>query len=89
MLTVVLSTLTEKVVDFDTKSVAKPLDMRWCGDDAVLLVWRNMGVVMVGPDGDWHNFQYDGTIHLVSEPDCCRIITSTGCDMLQRVPRLQ
>ena len=45
-----------------------------------------MGVVMVGPDGDWHNFQYDGSIHLVPEPDCCRIITPMGCDMLQRVP---
>ncbi len=86
MLTVVLSTFTAKVLDFDTKSVRKPLDMQWCGDDAVLLVWRNMGVVMVGPDGDWHNFQYDGSVHLVPEPDCCRIITPTGCDMLQRVP---
>ena len=45
-----------------------------------------MGVVMVGPDGDWHNFQYEGSIHLVPECDCCRIITRTGCDMLQRVP---
>ena len=28
----------------------------------------------------------DRLLHLVSEPDCCRIITPTGCDMLQRVP---
>ena len=38
MLTVVLPRSSQKVLDFDTKSVTKPLDMQWCGDDAILLV---------------------------------------------------
>lgn len=29
---------------------------------------------------------YNGAVRLVSEQDCCRIITSTSCEILQRVP---
>lgn len=86
ILTVLSATFTTKVLDFDTKSMSRPLEITWCGEDAVVLLWRNTGVVMVGPYGDWLNFPYDGSVHLVAEPDCCRIITSTSCDMLQRVP---
>ena len=85
VLTVMSATFTTKVLDFDTKSMSRPLDIAWCGDDAVVLLWRNTGIVMVGPYGDWLNFPYDGAVQLIAEPDCCRIITSTQCDMLQRV----
>ena len=37
----------------------------------------------VGPYGDWLNFPYDVPVHLVAEPDCCRIITCNGCEILQ------
>jgi hypothetical protein len=80
------ATFTTKVLDFDTKSASRPMDIAWCGEDAVVLLWKNTGIVMVGPYGDWLNFTYDGAIHLIADSDCCRIITSTSCDMLQRVP---
>ncbi len=51
-----------------------------------MMQWRNTGIVMVGPFGDWLNFPYDVAVHLVPERDCCRIVTSTGCEILQRVP---
>ena len=86
MLTVLSSTFVTKYVDVNTKSMHKPMDIVWCGDDAVVLQWKNTGIIMVGPDGDWLNFPYKGMFHLVAEPDCCRVITSTSCDMLQRVP---
>lgn len=86
ILTVMSSTFTNKVLDFDTNSMTRPMDMLWCGDDAVVLVWKNTGMIMVGPYGDWLNFPYEGMIHLIPEPDCCRVITSTSCDILQRVP---
>lgn len=86
VLIVMSTTFTTKVLDFDTKSVTRPLEIVWCGEDAVVLVWRNTGLVMVGPYGDWLNFQYEGAVRLVPESDCCRIITSTGCELLQRVP---
>ena len=86
LLTVIATTFTTKVLDFDTKSTSKPMEITWCGEDAVVLVWRNTGLVMVGPYGNWINFHYDGAVKLVSESDCCRIITSKSCEMLQRVP---
>lgn len=86
VLTVMSSTFTTKVLDFDTKSISRPLDIAWCGEDAVVLLWRNTGVVMVGPFGDWLNFPYSEGVHLVAESDCVRIITPTTCDMIQRVP---
>ena len=86
VLTVIKITFTTKVLDFDTKSTSRPLEITWCGEDAVVLVWRNTGLVMVGPYGDWLNFHYEGSVRLVPEADCCRIITSSGCEMLQRVP---
>jgi vacuolar protein sorting-associated protein 16 len=62
------------------------MEVTWCGEDAVVLLWKNTGIVMVGPYGDWLNYPYDGAVALVSEPDCCRIVTSSSCEMLQRVP---
>ena len=88
VLTVLSSTFTTKVLDFNTKSISRPLDMAWCGEDAVVLLWRNAGVVMVGPFGDWLNFPYGGGggVHLVAESDSVRIITGASCDLIQRVP---
>mmetsp|Transcript_15400 Transcript_15400/g.23213 ORF Transcript_15400/g.23213 Transcript_15400/m.23213 type:complete len:848 (-) Transcript_15400:170-2713(-) len=86
VLTVLSVTFTTKVLDFDTKSMSRPMEVTWCGEDAVVLLWKNTGIVMVGPYGDWLNYPYDGAVALVSEQDCCRIITSSSCEMLQRVP---
>jgi hypothetical protein len=74
-----------QVLDFDAKSVSRPIEIAWCGEDAVVMQWRNTGIVMVGPFGDWLNFPYDSSVHLVAEPDCCRIITGEGCEILQRI----
>jgi hypothetical protein len=82
----VLSSAFANMLDFNTKSMSRPMEMIWCGDDAVVLQWKNTGIIMVGPYGDWLNFPYRGVVHLVAEPDCCRVITPTSCDMLQRVP---
>lgn len=86
VLTVLSSAFTTKVLDFETKSISRPIEIAWCGEDSVVMQWRNTGIVMVGPFGDWLNFPYDVAVHLVAEPDCCRIVTSTGCEILQRVP---
>lgn len=86
-LTVMTSSFTSRVLDFDTKTMSKPVDVVWCGDDAVLLLWRNTGIVMVGPKGDWLNFPYDGPLQLIPEADSCRILTNTSCEILQRLPQ--
>jgi len=41
---------------------------------------------MVGPYGHWLRFVYDSPCHVIAERDCCRILTTTTCELLQRVP---
>ena len=90
MLTVISSTFETKVLDFDTSegSTQPPLEIRWCGEDSVVLHWKNLGVLMVGPYGDWLRFPYEnhGNLYLIPEIDCCRVISDTSVEMLQRVP---
>ena len=90
MLTVISTSFETKVLDFDTSegSQSPPLDMQWCGEDSVVLHWKKLGVLMVGPYGDWLRFPYEGheTVHLIPEMDCCRVITDSSVELLQRVP---
>mmetsp|Transcript_24810 Transcript_24810/g.83390 ORF Transcript_24810/g.83390 Transcript_24810/m.83390 type:complete len:854 (-) Transcript_24810:131-2692(-) len=84
-LSVMSTAFTTKVLDFDTSTTAEPLQMTWCGEDSVILHWRHF-LLMVGPYGHWLKFPYDGPAHVVAEADCCRIVTKTSCEVLQRVP---
>ena len=90
MLTVVSTTFETKVLDFDTSegSSSPPLVMQWCGEDSVVLHWKNMGILMVGPYGDWLRFPYTNTssVYLIPEIDACRVITDSTVELLQRVP---
>jgi len=90
MLTVISTTFETKVLDFDTSegSTQPPLEMTWCGEDSVVLHWKNLGVLMVGPYGDWLRFPYEnqGNLYLIPEMDCCRVVTDVAVELLQRVP---
>ena len=46
VLTVLSSTFTTKVLEFDTKSMSRPMSIEWCGEDSVVLLWRNTGMVL-------------------------------------------
>lgn len=90
ILTVISTSFETKVLDFDTSegSSAPPLDMKWCGEDSVVLHWKNLGVLMVGPYGDWLRFPYGDieNLFIIPEIDCCRVITDSAVELLQRVP---
>lgn len=89
VLTVVSTSFDTKVLDFDTSegSTSPPLAMEWCGEDSVVLHWKNLGILMVGPYGDWLRFPYTcNTLCCVPEIDCCRVITDSTVEILQRVP---
>jgi hypothetical protein len=91
MLTVISASFETKVLDFDTSegSSSPPLDMKWCGEDSVVLHWKNLGVLMVGPYGDWLRFpepEWTEHVYLIPEIDCCRVITDSSVEILQRVP---
>lgn len=49
--------------------------MAWCGPDSLVLHWRHVGLLMVGPYGDYLHFPYRGgeQLALVPEVDCVRI----------------
>jgi hypothetical protein len=85
ILTVMSTSFTTKVLDFDTSTVSKPLQMQWCGEDSLVLYWKNF-LLMVGPYGHWLKFTYMVPLYLIPELDCCRIVTSQACELLQRVP---
>eukprot|EP00667_Euglena_gracilis_P018155 EG_transcript_19243 len=79
------------ICDLDTQSAAPPVQLCWCGTDAVVGQWgpAETGqdatlVLMVGPAGQHESFTYSGTAHLVTERDGLRILTSTRHDFLQR-----
>jgi vacuolar protein sorting-associated protein 16 len=43
---------------------------------------------MIGPYGDWLRFPYEGVenLYLIPEIDCCRVITDSSVEIIQRVP---
>lgn len=92
VVTVISTSFDTKVLDFETsdESSSPPREMKWCGEDSVVLYWKHLGVLLVGPYGDWLRFPYDDpnvmNIHILSEVDCCRIITDNSVEIIQRVP---
>ncbi|RXK39934.1 vacuolar protein sorting-associated protein [Tremella mesenterica] len=61
-----------------------PDQAEWCGDNAVVLRWGGR-VVVVGPNGD--SLKYDNTsAFILGESDGLRMITSTTCEFIQKVP---
>ncbi|RSH95606.1 hypothetical protein EHS25_000698 [Saitozyma podzolica] len=64
-----------------------PEKAEWCGDNAVVLAWGGR-VVVVGPSGEYLKYDYSPAVHLIGELDGLRIISSTSCDFLQKVPEL-
>eukprot|EP00632_Arachnochrysis_sp_CCMP2950_P003156 CAMPEP_0185720820 /NCGR_PEP_ID=MMETSP1164-20130828/50307_1 /TAXON_ID=1104430 /ORGANISM="Chrysoreinhardia sp, Strain CCMP2950" /LENGTH=852 /DNA_ID=CAMNT_0028388481 /DNA_START=177 /DNA_END=2735 /DNA_ORIENTATION=+ len=85
ILTVLSASFTTKVLDFDTATSQQPLDMQWCGEDSVLLQWSHF-ILMIGPYGHWLKFSCPAPKHIIPEIDCCRMISTTSCELLQRVP---
>jgi vacuolar protein sorting-associated protein 16 len=43
-------------MEFDTSTREPPQQMVWCGNDCVILHWSGLGVLMVGPGGDWNKY---------------------------------
>jgi vacuolar protein sorting-associated protein 16 len=91
MLTVVSTTFETKVLDFDTSegSAAPPTQLCWCGEDCVMLHWKNLGVLLIGPYGDWVRCAYNemySQLYLLPDMDGCRVVTESAVELLQRVP---
>ncbi|ORX75377.1 hypothetical protein K493DRAFT_247355 [Basidiobolus meristosporus CBS 931.73] len=83
---VVSSDFQKSLSDFATQSKVPPVQVVWCGTDAVTLRWEN-AIWLVGPFGDCLKYIYDENAYLISEMDGVRIVTGDTCEFLHKVPR--
>ena len=58
--------------------------MAWCGKEAVVATWNNM-LILVGFEQQDMRYAFDEAIHVVAEPDGCRIISNTRQYLLHKV----
>jgi hypothetical protein len=70
---------------FATGSKVPPTQLTWCGEEAILLAWPGM-LLLVGLLGDFVKFAMDSPFHLVSEFDGARILSGDRSEWLARVP---
>lgn len=76
--------LSSNVCKFATNSRVAPSAMVWCGDDAVLLHWPGM-LLLVGMYGDFVKYSYESSCVLVPETDCVRILSNNSHEIITRV----
>ena len=64
VLTVVSTNFVSKVLQFDARLGSLPplRSMGWCCEDSILLHWKKLGILMVGPYGDFLRFPFDNDI---------------------------
>ncbi|EKM77345.1 hypothetical protein AGABI1DRAFT_77347 [Agaricus bisporus var. burnettii JB137-S8] len=89
MLWVVSTDFQRSMIEFDTNNVVgaegSVKQVEWCGNDAILLTWDGLAV-LVGPPGDILQYFYTGPLFAVTEMDGVRVIGPEVCDFLQKVP---
>ncbi|XP_076673507.1 vacuolar protein sorting 16 [Andrena cerasifolii] len=79
-------------IDFKDKycehyaNTKEPLtDITWCGTEAVVCSWSST-VMVIGRTAETIIYTYDGPVHLVTEIDGVRVISSSSHEMIQKVP---
>ncbi|GBF95901.1 hypothetical protein Rsub_08492 [Raphidocelis subcapitata] len=84
------SDFSRVISEFDTASAVPPIDLAWCGVDAVAMRWEGL-LLLAGPYGDWLRMPASGPMVLVPEVDGLRAITEATHVLLRRVaePLLQ
>jgi hypothetical protein len=75
------------LAEYPTSISTPPLQMAWCGTDAVTLVWEH-SLIVLGPFGNWIKYAYTEPIVLVSEMDGLRIITNKKSEFLHLIQGL-
>ena len=82
---VVTSDFSRVVSRFDAQSSSLPEQLAWCGSDAAVMYWPTY-LIIVGPHGNFITYVYDAPAKLISESDGLRVITSSGHELVSRVP---
>jgi hypothetical protein len=75
----------------DTDSLYPPVQMAWCGDDTIVLVWKkseSTAILLVyNARMECFSFDCEYPMHVIPEVDCCRFFAGGACRVLERVPR--
>lgn len=80
------STLDKTISDSAIDITTTPCEMVWCGDEAVVLMWEAL-LMVVGPYGDFISYDSaDELLHLEAERDGVRVITKYTHEFLCKVP---
>ncbi|KAG9024451.1 hypothetical protein FRB95_011464 [Tulasnella sp. JGI-2019a] len=87
LLWVVSSDFQTSSAEYDcaAEGLGDPRQLVWCGNDAVILAWDSL-VLVVGPSGQALRHFYDSPPFVVSEMDGVRIVNNEHCDFIQTVP---
>lgn len=84
---VITSDFQNRLSEHDSRSKTLPVDLQWCGNDAVVIAWEDE-VHLIGPNGAACKYYYDGRVHVIPDYDGVRLITNDVCEFLQKVPEV-
>ncbi|XP_029166053.1 vacuolar protein sorting-associated protein 16 homolog [Nylanderia fulva] len=69
-------------------NMKEPLtNIAWCGTEAVVCSWDS-AIMVVGRTAETIVYNYDGPVHLVTEIDGVRVLSSCSHEMIQKVPNV-
>jgi hypothetical protein len=62
---VIMSDFQNRLSEHDSKAKVLPMDLQWCGNDAVVIAWEDE-VHVIGPNDAAAKYFYDGRVHVVA-----------------------
>lgn len=61
---VISSDFQNRLSEYDSRSRTLPMDLQWCGNDAVVVAWEDE-VHVVGPNNAAAKYYYEGRVHVM------------------------
>lgn len=62
---VITSDFQNRLSEHDSKAKTLPMDVQWCGNDAVVIAWEDE-VHVIGPNDAAAKYFYDGRVHVIA-----------------------
>lgn len=72
---------------FDVRNTSAPVQLVWCGSDAVIINWGTQ-LDVVGLSEENIKYSYDESVFIVPEVDCVRVVSFQSMDIIQKVPKV-
>lgn len=62
---VITSDFQSRLSEHNSKARTLPMDVQWCGNDAVVIAWEDE-VHVIGPNDAAAKYFYDGRVHVIA-----------------------